>query len=165
MLRIGCGFCSVAKSCRTLQLHRLQYVRLYPPLSPGVCSNLCPLSQWCYPTILSSRPLLLLPSIFPSMSLSQWVSSSHQMAKVLAFQLQHQSFQWIFRIDFLYDWLVWSPCCPRDSQEFSPAPQFGSMNSLVLSLLYGPTLTSIYDYLKNSSDNTHLFWQTDVSAF
>ena len=43
--------------------------------------------------------------------LFQWVSSSHQVAKVLELQLQHQSFQWIFRPDFLYDWLVWSPCC------------------------------------------------------
>ena len=42
--------------------------------------------------------------------LFQWVSSSHQMTKVLEFQLQHQSFQWIFRTDFLQDWLVWSPC-------------------------------------------------------
>ena len=51
--------------------------------------------------------------------LFQWVSSSHQVAKVLEFQLQHQSFQWIFRIDFLYDGLVGSPCSPRDSQVFS----------------------------------------------
>ena len=37
--------------------------------------------------------------------LFQWVSSSHQVAKVLEFQLQHQSFQWIFRVDFLrIDW-------------------------------------------------------------
>ena len=42
--------------------------------------------------------LLLLPSIFPSISLFQWVGSSHQMAKVLEHQLQHQSFQWIFRV-------------------------------------------------------------------
>ena len=41
------------------------------------------------------------------------------MAKVLEFQLQHQSFQWIFRTDFLYDGLVGSPCSPRDSQESS----------------------------------------------
>ena len=57
----------------------------------------------------------------------QWVSSSHQVAKVLELQLQHwrniHSFQWIFRNDFLYDWLVWSPYCPRDSQESSPTPQ------------------------------------------
>ena len=43
-------------------------------------------------------------------------------------------------------WLVWSPCCPRDSQESSPAPQFKSINSLALSLLYSPPLTSIHDY-------------------
>ena len=55
-------------------------------------------------------PLLLLPSIFPSSSLFQWVSSLHQVAKLLELQLQHQSIQWIFRVDFLWDWLVWLPC-------------------------------------------------------
>ena len=53
--------------------------------------------------------------------LFQWVSCSHQVARILELQLQHQSFQWIFRVDFLSDWLVWSPCCSRDSQETSPA--------------------------------------------
>ena len=48
------------------------------------------------------------------------VSSSHQVAKVLEFQLQHQPFQLIFRTDFLQDGLVGSPCSPRDSQESSP---------------------------------------------
>ena len=61
---------------------------------------------------------LTLPGLF------QWVGSLHHVAKVLEFQLQHQSFQWIFRVDFLYVWLVWSPGCPRDSQESSSAPQF-----------------------------------------
>ena len=51
------------------------------------------------------------------------------MAKVLKLQPQHQSFQWIFRVDFVLDWLVWSPCSPRNSQESSPAPQFRSINS------------------------------------
>ena len=51
--------------------------------------------------LILCRPLLQ-PSIFPSIRVfSKWVSSSHQMAKVLEFQLQHQSFEWIFRIDFL----------------------------------------------------------------
>ena len=46
--------------------HGLQHARLpCPSSSPGACSNSCPLSQWCHPTILSSA-LLLLPSIFPS---------------------------------------------------------------------------------------------------
>ena len=45
---------------------------------------------------------------------------------------------------FLYDWLVSSPCRPIDSQESSPASQFKSINSLVLSLLYGTNLTSVH---------------------
>ena len=46
------------------------------------------------------RPFLL-PSIFPSIRVFSSVSSSHEVAKALEFQLQHQSFQWIFRTDFL----------------------------------------------------------------
>ena len=72
--------------------------------------------------------------------LFQWVSSSHQVAKVLEFQLQHQSFQWIFRTDFLEDWLVGSSCSPRDSQESSATPQFKSINTSVFGLLHSPTL-------------------------
>ena len=52
----------------------------------------------------------------------------------------------IFRVNFLSDGLVWSPCCPRHSQESFPASQFKNINSSALSLLYGPTLTSIHDY-------------------
>ena len=50
-------------------------------------------------------PLLPLPSGF-FFFLSPWVDSLHQVAKVLELQLQHQSFQWVFRVDFLSDWLV-----------------------------------------------------------
>jgi len=89
--------------------------------------------------LLSPSPLVFNPS--QHLGLFQWVSSSYQVAKVLELQLQHQSFQWIFMTDFLYDGLIGSPCCPRDSQESSPTPQFKSINSLVLSLLYGPSLT------------------------
>ena len=53
---------------------------------------------------------LLMPSIFPSNTLIQWVGSSHQVTRVLELQLQLQSFQWIYRVDFLWDWLAWSPC-------------------------------------------------------
>ena len=67
--------------------------------------------------------------------LFKWVSSSHQVDKVMEFQLQHQSFQCIFRTDFLQDGLVGSPCSPRGSQEFSPTPQFKSINSLALSTI------------------------------
>ena len=61
---------------------------------------------------------------------------------------------------------VWSPCSPRNSQESSPE-QFESINSLALSLLYGPTLTSTHDSWKCMSgfDYTNLCWQSDASAF
>ena len=105
--------------------------------------------------IQPSHPLLS-PSP-PALNLSQhqglfkWVSSSYQVAKVLEFQLQHQSFQWTHRADLLYDGLVGSLCSPRDSQESSPTPQFKSINSSVLSFLHSPTLTSIHDDWKNHS--------------
>ena len=109
--------------------------------------------HWVSDAIQPSHPLSS-PSP-PAFNLSQhqglfkWVSSSHQVARGLEFQLQHQSFQWIFRTDFLQDWLVWSPCSPGDSQESSPTPQFKSISSSVLSFLYSPTLTSIRDYWKS----------------
>ena len=92
-------------------------------------------------------------------SLFQWVNSSHQVAKVLEFQLYHHSFQRNPRADLLQNGLVGSPCSPRDSQESSPTPQFKSIDSLVLSLLQSPTVTSIHDYWKNHS----LDWRTLVS--
>ena len=96
--------------------------------------------HWVNDAIQPSHPAY---NLYQHLGLFQWVGSSHQLAKVLELQLRHQSFQWIFRTDFLYDWLIWSPCRPKDSQESSPAPQFESINSLVLSLLYGPTPTHI----------------------
>ena len=106
--------------------------------------------HWVSDAIQPSHPLSS-PSP-PAFSLSQhqglfqWVSSSHQVAKVLEFHLQHQSFQWTPRTG-----LVGSPCCPRDSQESSPTPQFKSINSSALNFFYSPTLTSIQDYWKNHS--------------
>ena len=78
-------------------------------------------------------------------SLFQWVNSLHEVAKVLEFQLECQSFQWIFRTNFLWDGLVGSPCRPKDSQMSSPTPQLISINSSALSFLYSPTLTSMHD--------------------
>ena len=77
--------------------------------------------HWVGDAIQPSHPLLS-PSppafnLSQHQSLFQWVSSSHQVAKVLELLLQHQSFQWIFSTDFLLNWLIGSPCSPRDSQE------------------------------------------------
>ena len=119
------------------------------------------------PVMLSNHlilfhPLLLLPSIFPNIRAFQCTGSSHHVAKILALQHLSLSIQgW-----FPSDWLVWSPCSPRDSQESSPAPQFESINSLALSLLWGWTLTSALDYWKNHNfDYTDLCRQSDVSVF
>jgi len=61
------SFPSRSVMCDSLQPHGLQHARLpYPSPTPGVCSNLGPSSQWCHSTISSCRPLLLPPSIFPS---------------------------------------------------------------------------------------------------
>ena len=104
--------------------------------------------QPSHPLSSSSPPA---PNPSQHQGLFQWVNSSHQVAKVLEFQLQHQSFQWTPRNALLQDGLVGSPCSPRDSQESSPTPQFKSINFLVLSFLHSPTLTSIHDHWKNHS--------------
>ena len=98
--------CSVAGSCLTLCV----------PMDcsmPGlpVLYHLPELVQthvhWVSDAIQLFHPLSSPPP--PAFSLSQhqglfhWISSSHQVAKVLELQLQHQSFQWIFRTDFLRD--------------------------------------------------------------
>ena len=88
--------------------HGLQHARLpCPSLSPGVCSNSCPLNQWCHPTASSSvTPFSSCPQSFPasgSFPMSRLFASSSQSIRA---SLQHQFFQWIFRIDFLrIDWL------------------------------------------------------------
>ena len=102
--------------------------------------------QLSHPLSSPSPPAFSLSQL---QSLFQGVSSLHQVAKVSEFQLQHQSFQWVFWTDFRWEWLVWSPCSTRDSQETSPTPQFKSIHSSALRFLYGPTLTTIHDYWKN----------------
>ena len=135
----------------SLQPHGLQHTRL-PCLSPTprACSNSCPSSQWCHPTISSSViPFSSCPQSFPasgSFQMSQFFTSDSQSigasasASVLPMNIQDR---------FPLGWMVGSPCCPRDSEESSPTPQFKSINSLLLSFHYGPTLTSIHDHWKN----------------
>ena len=112
------------------------------------------------------RPLLLLPSIFPSIR----VFSNESALRIGRPKYWSFSFS-ISPPVYIQGWfplglLVWSSCCPRDSQESSPTPQFESINSLALSLLYGPTLTSVHDYWKNHSfDCMDLCQQSNVSAF
>ena len=164
-------FSSHLVTSSSLQPHGLQHARLpCPSLSPGVCSDSCPWSWWCHPTISSSvfrRPLLLLPSMFPSIRIfSNESALCIRWPKYWRFGFSTSPSNEYSGLIFLWDWLVWSPCCLRDSQQSSPAPQFESINSSALSFFLMPTLTSVHDYWKHHSFNyTDLYQQSDVFAF
>ena len=143
----------------SLRPRGLQHTRLAcPSPTPGACSNSCPPSRWCHPTISSSVvPFSFGLQSFPasrSFPVSQFFASGGQSmgasasASVLPMNIQ----DW-----FLLNWLVGPPCSPRDSQESSPMPQFKNINFLMLSLLYGPTVTSLHDLLKTPHIYT-IFW-------
>ena len=143
--------CSIVSN--SLWPHGLQHARLpCPSPSPEACSNSCPLSQWCHPPSHPLSPTLLLPSIFPSIM----VSFNKSALRIRWLEYWSFSFsispsnEYLGLISFRIDWFD-LPCSPRDSQESSPTPQFKSINSLVLSLLYGPTFISIHDCWKNHS--------------
>ena len=126
-------FCSVHSVVSdSLRPNEPQHTRSpCPSPTPGVHPNSG--VHWVSDAIQPSHPLSA-PSP-PALNLPQhqgrfkWVSSPHQVAKVLEFQLQHQSFQWTPRTDLLWDGLVGSPCSTRDSQESSPIPQFKNISS------------------------------------
>ena len=124
--------CSAAKSCPILWPHGLQHARLLcTSLSLGGCSNSCPV-------FLSIR-----------------VFSSELALHIRSWSFTYWSFSFSISpsndCSVLWDWLVGSPCSPRDSQESSPTPQFKSINSSMFSLLYDPPLTSVRDCGKNHS--------------
>ena len=138
----------------SLRPHGLQHARLpCPSLSPGTCSNSCPLSRWCHPTISSSVvPFSSCFQSFPasrSFQMSQFFTSGGQSiaalasASVLPMNIQ--------------DWspLGWTGWISLQSKGLSrvafPIIQFKTINFLALSFLHSPTLTSIYDHWKNHS--------------
>ena len=141
----------------SLRPHRLRHARLpCSSLSPRVCLNSCSLCHWCHPTIsFSVIPFSPCVQSFPASGsfLSQLFITGGQStgisvsAPVLPMNIQGWS--------PLGQTMVWSPCSPRDSLEYFPTPQFESINSLALNLLFGPTLTSVCDYWKlyKSSSN------------
>ena len=147
-------FSSVTQSCLTLcdpMNHSTPGLPVHHQLPEFTQTQVPWVSDAIQPShpLASPSPPALNP--FQHQSLFQWVSSSHEVAKVLEFQLQHHSLQRNPRADLLQNGLVGSPCSPRDSQESSPTPQFKSINSLALSFLHSPTLTSIHDHWKNHS--------------
>ena len=119
--------------------------------------------QQSHPLMPSSPSALNLPQ---HQRLFQWISCSPQMNKMLKFQLQHQSFKGVFRVDFPLNWLVWSPRCPRNSQESFPAPQFEGINSLAFCPIWSSALRTERDHSEDHSvDYTDLCPWSNVSAF
>ena len=103
--------------------------------------------QPCHPLSSPSPPAF---NLSQHQALFKSVSSLHQVAKVLEFQLQHQSFQWYSGlISFRMDWL--DLLAVQGTPKSSPTPQFKSINSSALSFFYSPVLTSIHNYLKKHS--------------
>ena len=145
-------FSSVSRSVMSDSLwpHRLQHSRLpCPSPTPGACSNSCPVSRWCHPTISSSVALFSsCPQFFPASGpfpMSQLFASGGQSigvsasAPVLPMNIQ----DW-----FPLGWTGWISLLSKGlSRVFSNK----SINSLALSFLYSPTLTFIHDYWKNHS--------------
>ena len=144
-------FSSVAQTCLTLRLHGLQLARIScPPPTCAACSNSCPSSWWCHPTISSS--------VIPSSSHLQSFPESGFFSNKSVPRIRWPKY-WRFsfsispsneysgQIPFRIDWFDLLTV----QEESSPTPQFKSINSLVLSFLYSPNLTSIHDYWKNHS--------------
>ena len=123
--------------------HGLQHARLPCPVSPRVCSNSCPLSWWYHTTILSSVARFSCPQSFPASGSfpMSWLfaSGGQSIGDSASTSVLPMNIQGLFPLGLTG--LI--SLLPRDSQESSPTPHFKSINSLVLSLLYGPTLTSM----------------------
>ena len=157
--------CSVVSN--SLKPHGLQHARLPCPSPPcGAYSNTHPLSQWCHPTTSSS----VIP--FSSCLQSFPASGSFLMCQLFASGGQHigaSASASVFSMN-IQDWFPlgqagWISLQSKGLSESSPTPQFKSISSLALSLLYGPTLTSIHDYWKNHIfDYMDLCQQSNVST-
>ena len=137
--------CSVTKSYLTpcdprIAVHRLSY----SPLSPRICSDSCPLSWWCHPTISSSAsPTSFCLQSFPtsgSLPMSQLFPSDGQGIGVSATVLPKNIQGW-----FPLGWTGWISLKSKGLSRVFSAPQFGSINSLALSFPHHPALTSIHD--------------------
>ena len=147
--------CSVVSD--SLWPQGLQHARLpCPSLSPGACSNSCPLNRWCHPTISSSAASFS--------SCSQSFPASGERFQFLIFPMRKGL--WLLPSDGqsigasvsasvlplnIQDWFPLGltgliSLSPRDSQGSSPTPQLKSINSSAPSLLYGPILTSSHAY-------------------
>ena len=134
--------CDLMESSTTVLLHYLKLMSI-ESVTPSNRLILC-------------HPLLLLPSVFPSIRVF-----SSELALHVGWS-KYWSFSFSIRPSnehpglISLGWMVGSPCSPRDSQESYPTPQFKSINSSALSFLHSPTLTSMHDHWKNHSLDSSL---------
>ena len=157
---------SVMSNC--LWPHELQHARLPCP-SPMLraYSNSCPSSQWCHPTISSSVvPFSSCPQFFPasgSFLMSQFFASGSQSIGVSASAS-------VLSMN-IHGWFCLGLTVLISLQSKGLSRVFSSNTNqkhqfFCVCLLYGPTLTTVYDYLKNHSfDYMDLCWQSNSSAF
>ena len=162
-LQIKLLFSSVAQPCPTLCD---QHARLPCPLpTPGACSNSCPLSQWCHPTI----SFLVVP--FTSCLQSFPASRSFQMSQLFASCGQSIGASASILLMNIQDWFPlgltgWISLQSKGLSRVFSNTTFKSISSLALSFLYGSTLISVDDYWKSHNfDYTDFSWQSNVSAF
>ena len=167
----------------SLQPHGQHHANIScPSPPPRVCWNSCPLSQWCHPTISSS--VIHFSSCLQSFPASgsfpmSWLFSSGgqsigALASASVLILAYVLPKWAHTSILLMNIQGWFPLGWTNlislqtkglSRVFSSTTVW-KINSLVLSFLYGPTLTSIRDYWKNRSfDYTDLCWESNISAF
>ena len=146
----------------SLQAHGLQHARLpCPSPSPWVCSNI----ELAIPSnhLILCHPLRLMPSIIPSIRVfSNKSALCIKWPKYWSFSFNNSpSNEYSGLISFKINWF--NLLTVQETLESSPAPQFKSINSSALSLLYGPTLTSVHDYWKNHSFDYGVFVSKVVS--
>ena len=150
---VGCTQFSSVQSLSGVRPFATPWIAAHRPPCPSpiprVYPNSCPLSQWCHPAISSSVvPFSSCPQFLPA-AVSQCFASGGQIigASASASVLPMNPQDWS-----PLGWTDWISLQSKGlSQESSPTPQLKSINSLVLSFLYGPSLTSIHDYWKNHS--------------
>ena len=146
-------FSSVAQSCLTVcnTMNRsMPGLPVHHQLPEFTQTHVHQVGDAIQPSHPLSSPSPPAPNPSQHQDLFQWVNSSHEVAKVLEFQPQHQSFQWIQDWSPL-GWTGWISLQCKRLTESSPAPQLKSINSSVLSFLHSPTLTSMHDHWKNHS--------------
>ena len=144
----------------SLRPHGLQHAKLpCPSPTAAACSNSCPSSRWCHPTISSSVvPFSFCLQYFPgSGSFPSWLvpSGGQSIGASASVSVLPRNIQDWFPLGLTGLIALQS----KGLQESFPTPEVKSINFSALSFLYSPTLTSIHDFWKNHSfDKTDLHW-------